>query len=113
MCIEIDPGHLNLQTLAGDAARILQDSDLPIELWVFGSGNDETDYYVDPDIPRIEVLVKHMREEMDINIVAQMPYNPRQRPALAISRRVRRDNIRDATNVTIMVDLFLNGRLTL
>ena len=108
--IEVNPGDLNLQTLAGNATVLVDGSDMPNTLYVFGVGDTEYDYYVDPIIPNCELLVNFLQEK-NFRVALDMPHRPKLRPAVGISRETREFHIDEATNLCILVLLFLNGRL--
>ena len=110
--IDINPGDLNLQPLAGNAALMVHGSDLPNELYVFGIGRAEFDYYIDPTIPQVHDLVEFLKGE-GYNVYADMPFHPKKRPAVGIQRSVRAEKIEDATDLCIIVLMFINGRLSL
>jgi len=109
--IEINPGDLNLQTLAGNATDLVDGSDLPNLLYVFGAREgSEYDYYLDPLIPNVEALAVFLKEH-GFRLTVSMPLSPAKRPAVAISRDVRANDIEAATRLCVLVLLHLNGRL--
>jgi hypothetical protein len=110
--IEVEPGGLNLQTLAGEAAVIIQGSDLPNLLYVFGFGDADHDYYVDPLIPGVERLVEFLIER-EYDAAVGMPYHPKQRPAIGICKDVRADRIEEATELCVLALMFINNRITI
>jgi len=111
--IEVNPGDLNLQTLAGEAANILDGCDVPNLLYVFGTREgSEHDYYIDPMIPSVETLAVFLKAH-GYNVTIAMPYTPGRRPAIGISRDVRADHIEEATKLCVFVLLHLNGRLSI
>lgn len=110
--IQVNPGDLNLQTLAGSAALLVDGSDLPNNLYVFGTGDAEYDYYLDPIIQGADVLAEFLRAQ-DYHVCVDMPYNPKQRPAIGVRRAIRADRIEEATELAILVLLYINNRLSL
>jgi hypothetical protein len=110
--IQVNPGDLNLQTLAGNAALAIDGSDLPNLLYVFGIGEADYDYYLDPIIENAESLAEFLRNK-NFNVVVRMPYTPKQRPAVGIRRMIRAEKIDEATELAIITLLHVNNRLAL
>ena len=108
--IEVNPGDLNLPTLAGNLADLVGGSDLPNLLYVFGTREGSKPYCLDPMIPDVERLADFLNMH-GYKVHIEMPYNPAKRPAVGISREYRADDIDGATRLCLIILLHLNGRL--
>lgn len=107
--ILISDGDYNLPTLAGICEVLCLGHILPIDLYVFGCrGAEEKMIYLDPDLENVEKIHAFLVSK-GIPVTLNMPFNPLQRPAVALSRAMREDDSIDlAARVCVFVQFCMH-----
>lgn len=111
--LRINNGDYNLPTLAGEVVTLTSGHELPYDLYVFGVSGTEKRIFIDPLIPQAGNICRFLSDR-NIPVTLGMNYNPRQRPAVAITRGMRSDeNILIAASVIAFILFVMHETITL
>lgn len=109
MPLEINEGSLNLPDLAGMFLTLTKGHDLDKILYVYGvQDRNSNQIYLDVNLPHVERMSKFIQEQGFVCRVG-LPTRPNIRPAIALSRSVRQNNIKGVTRVCAFVAFVMHG----
>ena len=101
-------GDYNMPTLAGHVIDLTNGHDLPYPLYVFGVARRENLLYLDPSLPNALALSRFLTLK-GVPVELDMPFDPRLRPAIGVSRGMRDDEyVKLAAKVCAFVLFFIH-----